>query len=237
MNEQGENKTRHQEEHVTKGVLFSIIRLSHDFIIAHVVYNAERGCQKSTCTGDLAKGKTDRQAEEVCELFSTDLIFLGHRLTVLGIQPDPSKIAAVANWPAPTNKKELFSFLGLAGWNRKFIKNYAEITAPLTDLLSPAVPFLWKEEEDEAFLALKKALSSDPVLKLPDPSRPFVVYTDASKIGVGCVLLQDFGRGLQPVSYESHKLSNHEQNYPTHDRELLSVIHALKKWRHYLVGN
>lgn len=169
-----------------------------------------------------------------CEFFTQDTVWVGHRLTKDGVAVDPSKVKAVREWPAPSNKKELMQFLGLANYCRRFIQHYASITAPLTDLLGSSVVYTWGAEQQEAFEKLKHALTNAPVMKSPDPDRPYLLYTDASVVAVGAVLMQDFGNGPQPIAYESKKLSNQERVYPTHDRELLSIVYALRKWRHYL---
>ncbi|CAI7914436.1 unnamed protein product [Closterium sp. NIES-54] len=112
----------------------------------------------------------------------------------------------------------------------------AGITGPLTDLLHKDRNFVWGEEAEAAFQELKYFLVSPPVLRIVDPSKPFEVVTDASNFAIGAVLLQDFGNGLQPIAYGSHKLQAAERNYPIHDNEMLAIIHAFKLWRCYLVG-
>ena len=102
----------------------------------------------------------------------------------------------------------------------------------MTELLKKGVKFVWSEKCEEAFHTLRRLLTSTPVLAQPDTAKPFDVYCDASNTGLGCVLMQD----NQVIAYASHVLWPHEQNYPTHDLELAAVIHALKIWRHYLMG-
>ncbi|CAA0811142.1 Uncharacterized mitochondrial protein AtMg00860, partial [Striga hermonthica] len=121
------------------------------------------------------------------------------------------------------------SFLGLAGYYRRFIEGFSKIAHPLTNLTNKAVRFDWSQKCEESFQELKRRLTTAPVLSIPDPTLEFTIYSDASKMGLGCVLMQQ-GR---VVAYASRQLKPHEQNYPTHDLELAAVVHALKIWRHY----
>jgi hypothetical protein len=132
----------------------------------------------------------------------------------------------------PTGCKNT-SFLGLAGYYRRFIKEFSKIAKPMTRLLEKNKDFDWTEECQVSFKELKKRLTSAPVLILPDITKKFDIYCDASRQGLECVRMQDG----QVVSYASRQLRKHEENYPTHDLELAAVIHALKIWRHYLIGH
>jgi ribonuclease HI len=168
-----------------------------------------------------------------CEFWLEKVAFLGHILTAEGVSVDPEKVEAVSNWRQPTNVGEIRSFLGLAGYYRRFIEGFSKIARPMTELLKKEKKFVWTEACEKSFQELKKRLTTAPVLTLPDNQRDFVIYCDASRQGLGCVLMQD-GR---VVAYASRQLRPHEQNYPTHDLELAAVVHALKIWRHYLIGN
>lgn len=170
-----------------------------------------------------------------CEFFKQELKFVGHLVTANGIAVDPEKVKAVTDWPVPRNKTELLGFLGLANWCRRFIRRFAHLAAPMTELLAN-VPFRWGERQQQSFEALKKALVSAPVMKTPDVFKPMTMYTDASKDAIGAVLLQDFGKGLQPVAFFSRSMTPAQKNYATHEQEMLAVISALKTWRHYLLG-
>jgi hypothetical protein len=128
---------------------------------------------------------------------------------------------------------EVRSFLGLAGYYRRFIPNFFKIVKPITELLKKGNKYLWSEACDEAFKHLKKLLTTSPVLAQPDTTKPFDVHCDASGTGLGCVLMQE-GR---VISYSSRQLRRHEGHYPTHDLELATVVVALWTWRHYLLGN
>ncbi|GJZ30733.1 putative reverse transcriptase domain-containing protein [Tanacetum coccineum] len=149
-----------------------------------------------------------------------------------GIHMDLSKIEAVKNWKAPTTPSEIRSFLGLAGYYRRFIANFSKIAKPLTSLTQKNKKYEWGVEQEEAFQTLKDNLCNAPILSLPDGVEDFVVYCDASNQGLGCVLMQ---RG-KVIAYASRQLKIHEKNYTTHDLELGAVVFALKTWRHYLYG-
>ena len=171
-----------------------------------------------------------------CDFGMTEVEYLGHFVGLDGIRMDNHKVEAVTKWPAPKGIKELRSFLGLAGYYQRFIDHYVTRVKPMSELLKQDVPWNWGKEQQESFENLKTTMTSAPVLAIPDPMLPYEVFTDSSAIGVGGVLLQDQGRGWQPCAYLSHKLSNAERNYKTHEQELLGTIHALKVWRPYLEG-
>jgi hypothetical protein len=168
-----------------------------------------------------------------CAFWLEEVQFLGHVLSAEGIAVDPSKVEEVLNWKAPTTIHQVCSFLRLAGYYRWFIPDFSRIAKPITGLLKNQTKFLWSTECEEAFQTLKKLLTTAPVLAQPDIERPFDIYCDASRIGIGCVLMQE-GR---VIAYASRQLKKHEEHYPTHDLQLAAVVHSLKIWRHYLLGN
>jgi hypothetical protein len=157
---------------------------------------------------------------------------LGHTISSDGISVDPSKVQEVMDWKPPTSVHQIRSFLGLAGYYCRFIPDFSKIAKPMTELLKKGVTFSWNEKCEEAFHTVRAHLTTTPILAQPDNSKPFDVYCDASGIGLGCVLIQN----NRVIAYASRALWTHEQNYPTHDLELAAVIHALKIWRHYLMG-
>ncbi|VVA32612.1 PREDICTED: retrotransposon, partial [Prunus dulcis] len=141
-------------------------------------------------------------------------------------------VKAVVNWPQPTSVTEVRSFLGLAGYYRRFVECFSTIAAPLTRLTRKGIKFEWSDECEKSFNELKTRLTTAPVLTLPDDGGNFVIYSDASQQGLRCVLMQH-GR---VIAYASRQLKKHEMNYPVHDLELAAVVFALKIWRHYLYG-
>ncbi|WVZ63289.1 hypothetical protein U9M48_012931 [Paspalum notatum var. saurae] len=168
-----------------------------------------------------------------CAFWLKEVTFLGHILSAKGVAVDPGKVEDVLNWKQPQTVTEIRSFLGLARYYRRFIKDFSKIAKPMTALTQKNAKFAWSPKCEEAFGTLKKLLTSAPVLAQPDITKPFDVYCDASGSGLGCVLMQE-GR---VIAYASCQLRKHEVNYPTHNLELLAVVYALKKWRHYLLGN
>lgn len=167
-----------------------------------------------------------------CEFWLEQVSFLGHVINGDGIKVDLQKIEAVESWPRPKTVTEIRSFLGLAGYYRKFVKDFSKIALPLTELTRKKVPFEWTDSRERSFHELKERLTTAPVLTLPEGTEDFAIYSDASYQGLGCVLMQ---RG-RVIAYASRQLKIHEKNYPTHDLELAAVIFALKLWRHYLYG-
>ncbi|KAK1665150.1 hypothetical protein QYE76_053309 [Lolium multiflorum] len=151
-----------------------------------------------------------------CEFWLREVGFLGHILSAGGIAVDPSKIKTIAEWKAPTTQTEVRAFLGLAGYYRRFVEGFSSIARPMTQLLKKDKKFEWTNKCEESFQQLKSRLTSAPILIMPDITKPFDVYCDASKIGLGCVLMQEG----KVISYLSRQLKQHEQNYPTHDLEL-----------------
>nr|CAH66284.1 OSIGBa0161P06.1 [Oryza sativa] len=168
-----------------------------------------------------------------CEFWLSEVKFLGHVISSGGVAVDPSNVESVLSWKQPKTVSEVRSFLGLAGYYRRFIENFSKIARPMTRLLQKEVKYKWTEDCERSFQELKKRLVTAPVLILPDSRKGFQVYCDASRLGLGCVLMQEG----KVVAYASRQLRPHENNYPTHDLELAAVVHALKIWRHYLYGN
>lgn len=162
--------------------------------------------------------------------------YLGHIITPDGIKPDPEKIRDIVNYPLPRNVKDVRAFLGLAGWYRKFIPNFAEVAAPLSKLTKKDVVFKIDEEVRKSMDSLKIAITSDSVLIYPDFNDTFILATDASGIGVGAILSQNRGGLERPVAFASKKLNKAEQNYSTIERELLGIIFGIKQFRCYLYG-
>lgn len=175
-----------------------------------------------------------------CNFNQKEIAFLGHIVGAEGIKVDHRKVATVESWPVPQDTHQLRSFLGLANYFRRFIQGYSSLTAPLNDLLRKerSVSKEWGQAQQDAFLGVKHALTHAPVLRIPDlqaalaGKAPLELVTDASKLGMGGVLMQE-GR---VIAFESKRFDKHEVNYGTPEKELLAVIHALKHFRHYVLG-
>ncbi|KAI0509958.1 hypothetical protein KFK09_010558 [Dendrobium nobile] len=165
-----------------------------------------------------------------CEFATGSVHFLGFIISSSGILTDPQKVRAIADWPTPKSIPEIRSFIGLSNFYRRFIRGFSIIAAPLTDCLKEK-SLLWTQELQHSFDTLKEALSSAPVLAIPDFDKPFHVDTDASAVGIGAVLSQE-GR---PIEFFSEKLSPTRQNWSAYEQELYAVVRALKQWEHYLL--
>ncbi|XP_004971882.1 uncharacterized protein LOC101768429 [Setaria italica] len=165
-----------------------------------------------------------------CSFAQQQLEYLGHIISAEGVATEPSKVQVIQNWPTPKNSKDLRAFLGLAGYYRKFIKNYGVMSKSLTELLKKNMPYQWTATNQEAFEAIKAALTSAPVLKLPDFQQEFIIETDASTQGIGAVLMQ----GSHPLAFLSKALGPKNQGLSTYEKECLAVLMAVAKWRQYL---
>nr|GFB38495.1 reverse transcriptase [Tanacetum cinerariifolium] len=164
--------------------------------------------------------------------FLDNVAFLGHIVSVEGITMDPAKVEAITKRPRPTSVTEVPSFLGLAGYYRRFVEGFSRLALPLTKLMRKGEKFFWNDEREKSFEVLKQRLVFVPVLTLPSGSGGFQIYSDAFKKGLGYVLMQH----RKVIAYASRQLKPYEMNYPTHDLELAVVVFALKIWRHYLYG-
>jgi transposase InsO family protein len=173
-----------------------------------------------------------------CQLFVTQISYLGYIVSKEGLRVNPIKIEATANFPVPKDVKGIQAFLGLTGYFRTFIANYATIAKPLYELLKKESDFDWKEEQQKAFNALKKALMSAPVLSFPDFSKPFILTTDASAIALGAILTQkNDKKGENLISCASRCLRGAELRYSNTDREILAVVFGVINHKSYLYGN
>ncbi|KAL0556791.1 hypothetical protein IC582_005308 [Cucumis melo] len=146
------------------------------------------------------------------------------KFSAKGVSVDPQKVEAVVNWERPISVTEVRSFLGLAGYYRRFIEDFSRLVLPLTALTRKNAKFEWSDKCEQSFQELKKRLVTAPILALPVTGKDYVIYCDASRLGLGCVLMQDGN----VIVYASRQLKEHECNYPTHDLELAAVVLALK---------
>ena len=159
-----------------------------------------------------------------CDFWLKEVSFLSYIVSAEGIRVDPTKIEVVMNWKPPRNVIEVKSFLGLAGYYRRFVRGFSVIASPLTKLLRKGIKFEWTDKCQNRFEQLKGMLVETPILTQPTSRKEYTLYSDASGIGLGCVLMQDG----KVVAYASRQLKPYEQNYPTHDLELAAVVFALK---------
>ncbi|XP_075078424.1 uncharacterized protein LOC142164334 [Nicotiana tabacum] len=166
-----------------------------------------------------------------CVFAATRIEYLGHYISTEGVTTDPKKIETIQGWPELANIKQLRGFLGLVGYYRRFIRVYGVISKPLTNFLKKD-SFKWSLQATSSFEKLKKALTSAPVLVLPNFSTPFVVEADACSNGIGAVLMQ----GGQPIAYLSNSLSPQHQTLSVYHKELLALVMAINKWAQYLTG-
>lgn len=171
-----------------------------------------------------------------CQFASKEVKYLGHYVSSNGVYPDPEKTEVVKNYPQPKNIKQIRAFLGLVGFYRKFIPEYAHKAQPLTKLTRKNEKFVWKEDQEEAFRYFKKKLTSPPVLSFPNFKKPFVLSTDASGKAIGAVLSQLHGDNEKPIAYASRQLNKAELNYSVTEQECLAVVWAIKTFRCYLYG-
>lgn len=165
------------------------------------------------------------------------LKYLGHIIDEEGVAMDKSRVEAIEKFPTPRNTKDIQRLIGLAGWYRRFIQDFAEITAPITELLKKKVRFEWNEERQAAFQKLIQALISAPVLAPPDYNLPFEIQADASKRACGAVLVQHTEEGEKVIAYMSQKFTATQQKYHVTELECLAVILAIEKFRPYIEGS
>lgn len=170
------------------------------------------------------------------EFLKPEVKYLGHIITEKGISPNPDKIKAVLEYPIPKTAKQIKGFLGLTGYYRKFIKNYAKLTKPLTTCLKKGNEVKHTPEFIEAFETCKKLLTNSPILQFPDFSKPFILTTDASNEALGAVLSQGIPGSDRPIAFASRTLNDTERNYSTIEKELLGIVWATKYFRPYLYG-
>lgn len=197
----------------------------------------EEGIKKLKLVFEKLRNANLTLKPQKCYFFQERVDYLGFEVSENGIRPGSRKIESVANFPTPQNVHNVRQFIGLGSFFRRFIKGFAEISRPLTKLLKKDVPWVWSAEQDNAFLKLKEALTSRPVLSLYDQKLETHIHTDASKHGVGAVLLQKQINGLfSPIAYYSRQTSPEETHFSSYELESLAVICALIRFRPYVLG-
>jgi transposase InsO family protein len=173
-----------------------------------------------------------------CHFCREEVKFLGHRIDKAGVSADPDRVEAIRNYPAPRNTKQLRQFLGICNFHSRFIVGYANYIAPLLSLLKQGTRWEWTKEKQDAFLRLRESFARSIHLVHPRDELPYAIYTDASKLGISSVLTQENDSGeTLVVSTASRVLTPTERRYSTCEQELLAVVHALQKFRIYVVGH
>lgn len=184
---------------------------------------------------NLLKANNVKLKLSKCNFACKEVDYLGYIICPEGVKPSTEKTAAVANFPVPTTYKEIRRFLGLANYYRRFIRDFSTISKPLTTLLQKNQPFHWQDLQQQAFEKLKQKLVSKPVLAIYNKDKPCILYTDASKIGIGATLVQTDDSGLEhPIAYFSKALNEHQGNYTTFELECLAVVEAIDHFEAYL---
>ena len=171
-----------------------------------------------------------------CHFFTKEIQYLGHILGKEGIKPVPAKTEAIKVMHLPVNPKQVHAFLGLVGYYRKFIRNFAKIAKPLTMLTRMDVKFEWKEIHQDAFMKLKEAIIQAPILQYPDTTKPYIVYTDASDDACRAQLSQIHDGTEFPVAFLSHTFTDTQRRWSTPKQEAYGIYFTIKKWNYYLQG-
>ena len=169
-----------------------------------------------------------------CHFFAKEIQYLGHIQGSEGIKPVPAKTEAIKAMHPPVNPKQVRAFLGLVGYYRKFIKNFAKIAKPLTMLTRMDVKFEWKERHQDAFMELKEAIIQAPILQYPNTTKPYIMYTDASDDACRTQLSQTHSGAEFPVAFLSHTFTDTQRRWSTPKQEAYGI--AVKKWNYYLQG-
>ena len=171
--------------------------------------------------------------EDKCQFCMKEITFLGFVINGTTVKPDPKNIEKMVTFPTPTSRKKVQQFIGLAGFNRKFVKDMAEVIKPLTDLTSNKVPFIWTNVEQHAFDEIKKKLGAEALLYLPNWNEPFNIRCDASDFSMGAILYQEIDNQRRTVAYASKALTNEKLGWSTTDKELWALLWVTRKWKVY----
>ncbi|KAI5743669.1 hypothetical protein M8J77_013901 [Diaphorina citri] len=223
-------------DHVLRGLKNHICLVYLDDIIIYSVTLVEHINNLKSVFDRLREARFKVQLDK-SEFLKKEVSYLGHVVTTEGVKPNPEKLSAIKLYPIPKTPKEVKTFLGMMGYYRKFIKDFAKITKPLTSSLKKGARInVDNKEYKEAFELCKNLLTNEPILQYPDFNKPFVLTTDASNYAIGSVLSQGpIGSDL-PIAYASRTLNDHEINYATIDKELLSIVWSVNHFRPYLYG-
>ena len=225
-----------QMNKILNGLIGKICMVYLDDIVIYSRTEAEHVKHLQQVLDRLRKAKLQLKPSK-CHFGLKQLDLLGYRISAAGIETLPEKVSAIRNLAPPDDATGVRSFLGMAGYYRSCIRDFADIAAPLFELTKKNTPFHWGTEHQESFDKLKMALTESPVMAHPKTDEPYTLYTDASNYAVGAILVQEDDQGIERViSFASHKLSGAEKNWATIEKEAYAVIFALKKYHMYLWG-
>ena len=168
-----------------------------------------------------------------CDFACAELDYLGYRVGKGKVEPQQKKVEALLAFPRPNTRKQVQSFLGLAGYYRRFIPHFASLAATLSDLLKKGAKFLWDDKTESAFLDIKSRLASKPVLIAPDFSKPFIIGVDSSDVAIGATLMQEVDGLERPICYLSRKLNTHQRRYAIVEKEALALLTAVRAFSIY----
>ena len=222
-------------EQVLSGLSWEILLIYLDDVIVYAKTWEEELERLRRVFSRLREAKLKLNPKK-CHLFKSRVNYLGHVVSREGVSTDPDKIAAIKDWPVPSNTKDLRSFLGLCSYYRRYVKGFADVAKPLYRLQEKETDYVWTEACDRSFQLLKGHLTASPILAFPNADESFILDTDASNTGVGAVLSQQTDGCERVVAYYSRTLTKTERNYCVTRRELLAVILAIRNFRHYLLG-
>ena len=228
-------------EHIMRGLNYEILWIYLDDVIL-LGHDVDQMIERLQLVFDRFRSANLKLKPKKCHLFKTELEFLGHIVSAKGISTDPKKTERVREWSIPKNVSEVRSFLGLAGYYRRFVPNYYDIAKPLHDLTQVprkkqrGVKFKWTKEANDAFIALKEALTSTPILGYPRDEGKYILDTDASEFAMGAVLSQVQDGQEVVIAYSSKALSHEQRKYCVTRKEFLAVVYHLKYFRNYLWG-
>lgn len=219
-----------------KGLIGCGVFVYMDDIIIYAKTLAEHNRILSEVLARLRKHNFKLEVDK-CEFLKKEVTYLGHVLGPNGVKVDPEKIRAVKEFPTPKNQKNVRQFLGLSGFYRRFVKDYAKIARPLFDLLKKDAIFHWTTSCKQSFEFLKNELCKSPILVFPDFGKEYLLFTDASKDAIGGLLAQGTIKKNNPIAYWSRALKGAEQNYSTYEKEALAIADAIKHFRQYLYAS
>ena len=209
-----------------------------DDILVHTTTLSEHVCLLKDLFQRLQRANLTARPSK-CVIGSNTIDFVGHQIgqsVIVGLHE--GNVTKIRDAPRPRTKKEIRSFLGLMGFYRSYLPNHAAIAVPLSDITRKGLPnvIVWGDAQEKAYTTLKHLLTSQPVLKLPDPDRLYILRTDASDAGIGAILLQEHDGTLYPVSFTSKKLTDREKNYSIMEKECLAVVCGVRRFMLYLYG-